>query len=59
MLTLTLCSFIERIDDIRQEDYLPTDQDMLRCRKRTNDIQKIEFQVKLPGKYGGGTQTFW
>lgn len=38
---------------------MPTDQDILFCRRRTNEIQKIEFEVKIPMKYGGGTQNFW
>ena len=25
----------------------------------TTDIQKIEFQVEIPKRFGGGKQTFW
>lgn len=51
--------FLDRVHEIRQPNYLPTDQDILCCRKRTNEIQKIEFTVKIPKKYGGGKQAFW
>ncbi|RWS09806.1 guanine nucleotide-binding protein G(s) subunit alpha-like protein, partial [Dinothrombium tinctorium] len=51
--------FLDRIDEISQEDYIPTDNDILRCRKRTSEIQKVEFDVKVPLKYGGGVQSFW
>ncbi|XP_076053838.1 guanine nucleotide-binding protein G(f) subunit alpha-like [Oratosquilla oratoria] len=51
--------FLDRLQRIRQEDYVPTVQDILHCRKRTTDIQKIEFHVKVSRKYGGGSQTFW
>ncbi|XP_054710824.1 guanine nucleotide-binding protein G(olf) subunit alpha-like [Uloborus diversus] len=51
--------FLDKVDAIRKDDYSPTDQDILHCRKRTTEIQKIEFQVKVPKKYGGGTQNFW
>lgn len=51
--------FLDKVHSIRKEDYLPTDQDILHCRKRTTEIQKVEFQVKVPKKYGGGIQNFW
>ncbi|XP_023228445.1 guanine nucleotide-binding protein G(s) subunit alpha-like [Centruroides sculpturatus] len=51
--------FLDRINTIRQVDYMPSDQDILCCRKRTNEIQKIEFTIKVPKKYGGGKQAFW
>lgn len=52
-------SFFEKIDEVARPDYLPSDRDVLRCRKRTVEIQRMEFEVKIPGKYGGGTQLFW
>ncbi|XP_053202791.1 guanine nucleotide-binding protein G(s) subunit alpha-like [Panonychus citri] len=51
--------FLDKIDIISSPDYIPDDQDILRCRRRTSDIQKIEFEVKVPLKYGGGAQLFW
>ncbi|GFX16808.1 guanine nucleotide-binding protein G(S) subunit alpha [Trichonephila clavipes] len=51
--------FLDQVHTIRKKDYMPSDQDILHCRKRTTDIQRIEFGVKVPKKYGGGYQTFW
>ncbi|XP_022241017.1 guanine nucleotide-binding protein G(s) subunit alpha-like [Limulus polyphemus] len=51
--------FLDKIDEIRDPDYKPSDQDILCCRIRTSEIQKIEFQVKVPKKYGGSSQLFW
>ena len=34
-------------------------QDILYSRRTTTDIQKIEFTMKIPRKYGGGSQNFW
>lgn len=59
ILVLTNRSFLDKIQEIRRPDYCPTDQDILRSRKRTTEIQKIEFSVKVSAKYGGGSQTFW
>lgn len=52
-------SFFDKIDEIAQPNYVPSDQDILRCRKRTVEIQRMEFEVKVPSKYGGGRQLFW
>ncbi|KAG8195259.1 hypothetical protein JTE90_028410 [Oedothorax gibbosus] len=51
--------FLEKIHIIRRDEYVPSDQDILHCRKRTSEIQKIEFSCKVPKKYGGGSQKFW
>lgn len=51
--------FLDRIMEVRNPDYRPSDQDILHCRKKTTGIQKIEFQMKVPAKYGGGSQEFW
>lgn len=34
-------------------------QDILHCRKKTTGIQKIEFKMKVPRKYGGDFMEFW
>ncbi|GIY14759.1 guanine nucleotide-binding protein G(s) subunit alpha [Caerostris darwini] len=51
--------FLDKVHLIRKDDYIPSDQDILHCRKRTTEIQRIEFAVKVPKKYGGGYQSFW
>ncbi|KPJ16323.1 Guanine nucleotide-binding protein G(f) subunit alpha [Papilio machaon] len=51
--------FLDRIDLIGKEDYVPSDADILRCRRKTTGIQKIEFKVKVPKSMHGGTQDFW
>ncbi|XP_074600494.1 guanine nucleotide-binding protein G(s) subunit alpha-like [Brevipalpus obovatus] len=51
--------FFDKIDEISSDNYLPSDQDILHCRRRTMDLQRIEFEVKVPTKYGGGNQVFW
>ncbi|XP_059141759.1 guanine nucleotide-binding protein G(s) subunit alpha-like [Physella acuta] len=37
--------FLDKIDDIRRANYVPSDQDILRARAITTNIQHIEFQV--------------
>lgn len=51
--------FLDRVSEVAQPDFIPTDQDILQSRRTTTDIQKIEFEMKIPRKYGGGTQNFW
>ncbi|KAH9526532.1 hypothetical protein DERF_000609 [Dermatophagoides farinae] len=50
--------FLDMIDKIRNPDYEPSDQDILRSRKRTSELQKIEFKVKVPKQNGGKMQPF-
>ncbi|XP_042221395.1 guanine nucleotide-binding protein G(s) subunit alpha-like [Homarus americanus] len=51
--------FLDRVEEVRQINYEPTIQDILHSRRRTTDIQKIEFEVKVPKRYGGGSLNFW
>lgn len=51
--------FLDRIKEVRNPDYRPSDQDILHSRKKTTGIQKIEFKMKVPKKYGGDSMEFW
>ncbi|CAH8574610.1 unnamed protein product [Schistosoma haematobium] len=37
--------FMRRFDAIRRPDYVPTDQDILRCRKMTDNINELQFDI--------------
>ncbi|XP_970742.2 guanine nucleotide-binding protein G(f) subunit alpha [Tribolium castaneum] len=50
--------FLDRIDEIRKPDYIPSTQDILFCRIRTTSISEIEFSVPVPKTYGGGSANF-
>jgi len=38
--------FLSRIEDIKQSSYVPSEQDILRCRIMTNSVEQIDFTVK-------------
>lgn len=42
--------FFERVDEIKKVNYLPNDQDILRCRVLTTEITETRFQVGKPGE---------
>lgn len=48
--------FLDRTEKIRSDTYWPSDQDILCCRTRTSDIQKIEFEVS---QTYGKPHKFW
>ncbi|WAR05596.1 GNAS-like protein [Mya arenaria] len=41
--------FLDKVEEIRRPDYLPSDQDILRCRVLTTGIHHIEFDVHDAG----------
>jgi hypothetical protein len=47
---------LNRVDEIRNVNYIPNNDDILQSRRRTSDIQKLEFQAKLPVKSGQSIQ---
>ena len=38
-------SFLDKVEEVYQNNYVPSDQDILRCRVMTTAIQNIEFNV--------------
>lgn len=40
-----IVSFLDKVDIVCKSEYIPTEQDILRCRKRTTGIVEIEFEV--------------
>ncbi|KAK7485822.1 hypothetical protein BaRGS_00022922, partial [Batillaria attramentaria] len=42
--------FLDKVPQIRKADYVPSDQDILRCRVITTSIQHIEFDVPDAGQ---------
>ncbi|CAH8545291.1 unnamed protein product [Heterobilharzia americana] len=42
--------FMRRMDAIRKPDYIPTDQDILRCRKMTDSISELQFDIQTGRK---------
>ncbi|XP_021698987.1 guanine nucleotide-binding protein G(f) subunit alpha [Aedes aegypti] len=50
--------FLDRIEKISMPGYIPSNSDILNCRKRTTGIQEVSFHIKLPKSLGGGSQEF-
>jgi hypothetical protein len=46
------------VSDFAEPGYVPSNQDILQCRRETTDLQKVEFQVDIPAIHGGGVQRF-
>lgn len=48
IIIITFClffSFLDKVEEVYNDDYVPSDQDILRCRVVTTAIQNIEFNV--------------
>lgn len=45
LILLFIDSFFNRIDTIRQQGYIPSEQDVLRCRVMTTSITETKFTV--------------
>ena len=43
-------SFLDRVDAVRREDFVPSQQDILRNRIMTNTIQRMDFTVPDGGR---------
>ncbi|XP_053688909.1 guanine nucleotide-binding protein G(f) subunit alpha [Sabethes cyaneus] len=50
--------FLDRIEIISMPGYIPTNADILNCRKTTNGIQEVRFRITMPRSFGGGCQEF-
>ncbi|XP_058464493.1 guanine nucleotide-binding protein G(f) subunit alpha [Malaya genurostris] len=46
--------FLDRIEKISMPGYIPSNADILNCRKTTTGIQEISFRIKMP--FGGNCQ---
>lgn len=44
------CSFFDRLEDIKSSDYVPTEQDVLRCRVMTTSISETRFTAPYSGQ---------
>nr|AGJ70284.1 G protein subunit alpha s2 [Terebratalia transversa] len=38
--------FLDKMDEVQKHDYIPDDQDILRCRTITTQIQQIDFTIR-------------
>ncbi|XP_035792283.1 guanine nucleotide-binding protein G(f) subunit alpha-like [Anopheles albimanus] len=50
--------FLDRIEKISMPGYIPSNGDILNCRKTTTGIQETRFNVRMPASVGGGFQEF-
>ncbi|XP_055629544.1 guanine nucleotide-binding protein G(f) subunit alpha [Toxorhynchites rutilus septentrionalis] len=50
--------FLDRVERLSIPGYIPTNSDILNCRKTTTGIQEINFHIPMPKSLGGGCQEF-
>ncbi|XP_055533694.1 guanine nucleotide-binding protein G(f) subunit alpha [Wyeomyia smithii] len=50
--------FLDRIEIISMPGYIPSNVDILNCRKTTNGIQEVRFRIPMSKSFGGGYQEF-
>lgn len=50
--------FLDNLERISIPSYIPSTDDILHSRKKTNGIHQIKFEVKIPKNMGGGFQEF-
>ncbi|XP_052871719.1 guanine nucleotide-binding protein G(f) subunit alpha [Anopheles cruzii] len=50
--------FLDRVEKISMPGYIPSNGDILNCRKITTGIQETRFNVRMPVSLGGGFQEF-
>lgn len=53
-----ISSFLDKLELVANENYVPTTEDILHSRKITTGIHQIRFSVKVPKSMGGGAQEF-
>lgn len=50
IICLSFFSFFDRLSVIRQAEYIPSEQDVLRCRVMTTSITETKFEAKARGR---------